>query len=87
MTNSLYLPIMGKKKIKFYTDFDDVRISRMLEINRMSFGERKHYYSLHSNYDYKPLSKKIEIFTALPGESVEDFYKRINGGENNKGSS
>jgi hypothetical protein len=74
---------MAKKKIKFYNDFEDMRISRMQEIRHMSFNERQQYYSQYSGNDYKPLSRTIEIFTAFPEESLSDFYKRINGGKNN----
>lgn len=69
------------KKIKFYIDFEEMRISRMMEIHDMTFEERQRYYSLHSDSEARPLSRKMEIFTSLPNESLQDFYNRIKSGK------
>ena len=70
------------KKITFHNSFEEQRlfgqrptvemtveerISEMYRLNRKIYGE-----------NYGKLSKEIEIFQALPGESINDFYKRIN---------
>lgn len=44
------------------------RLAEMQKLNRKAFGE---------NYGSK-VSKTVEIFVGLPGEDVQQFYKRIN---------
>ena len=71
------------KKIVFHSSFEEQklyslqhsinmneaeRLGEMYRLNRKIYGER-----------YGKISKKIEVFIGLPGESVREFYKRING--------
>jgi hypothetical protein len=74
---------MQKKPIKFHNNFEEqkeygssysegldatARLSEMYRLNEKVFGKK--YWEKHT--------KKVEVFRAKQGESVEAFYKRIN---------
>lgn len=71
-----------KKPIIFHADFEAQRkysleislnmtpaerLAEMYRLNRKIYGKR-----------YGVISKTTELYCAKPGETVEDFYKRIN---------
>lgn len=69
------------KPIIFHSSFEDQRLYSQLSSIKMSVGERlKEMYRLNRKQygdSYGRVSKIMEIFTALPGESINDFYYRI----------
>lgn len=85
---SLYLLInfnsnMEKKlkKIVFHSSFDEQRLYGQFHSNRWDATKRlSEMYRLNKKLyseSYGKISKKTELFVALPDESVNDFYRRI----------
>ncbi len=71
------------KKIVFHSSFEEQKIySQQFSIG-LSVEERlAEMYRLNRKLygiNYGKLSKTVELFVGLPGESVKDFRKRING--------
>ena len=73
-----------KKPIVFFDSFAEQERYGLLASLEMSVPERlSAMYELNERFyeSYgKVRSKTIELFVAQPGESVNDFYRRINGG-------
>ena len=71
-----------KKPIIFFDSFEEQELYGLLASLDMSVSERlSAMYELNERfYDSygKVRSKTIELFVARPGESVNDFYHRIN---------
>lgn len=70
------------KPIVFHSSFEEQRLYGQLYAVKMDEGQRlNEMYRLNKKVygnSYGKVSKIIEIFKALPGESVNDFYRRIN---------
>lgn len=79
---------MGKKlkPIIFHSSFEEQRNYSQLSSIAMDAGERlNEMYRLNRKIfgdNYGKLSKTTELYTALPGESINDFYTRINNNGN-----
>lgn len=72
-----------KKPIVFFKSFEEQEEYRLLSSARMNIAERlRAMYELNRRlYGPRPknLSKTTQLFVAEPGESVNEFYRRING--------
>jgi hypothetical protein len=69
------------KKIHFHSSFEEQRLFGQMRTIEMTVVERiREMYRINRELygeGYGKLSKDIELFQALPGETVNDFYKRI----------
>lgn len=70
------------KKIVFHTSFEEQRLYRQQHADNMNEEERlKEMNRLNKKLygdKYGKLSKETSLFKALPNETINDFYKRIN---------
>lgn len=70
------------KPIIFHSSFEDQRLYSQLPSIKMNAAERlNEMYRLNKKLygnSYGKVSKVTEIYTALPGENINDFYHRIN---------
>lgn len=74
-----------KKKLKpilFHSSFEEQRLYSQLHSTYLDEGERlNEMYRLNRKIygdRYGKISKTTELYQALPGESIHDFYARIN---------
>ncbi len=76
---------MEKKKLKtitFHSSFEEQRLYGQLHSIIMTEEERLYeMYRINKKIygeGYGKISKQTECFSALPGESINEFYSRIN---------
>lgn len=69
------------KPIKFHSSFDEQRLyGQSCSINMNAPERLAEMYRLNRKIygkSYGKVSKKTELYVGLPGESVNDFYRRI----------
>ena len=74
------------KPIAFFKSFEEQRIHGMLRFIEMTRDERLgEMYRLNKKIygaSYGVVSKNSQLYTAKTGETIADFYKRINSQEN-----
>lgn len=77
--------IKPKKKLKpivFHSSFEKQRLYGQSHSIQMDAGKRlKEMYRLNRKLygdSYGEISKRTELHVALPGETVNDFHRRIN---------